>query len=397
MVANFDSNRKVDQNGYMEVHKCILTGEDVASYWGYEVPGYQSLGIDPKKVYRVYRPLDEIIDANFTNRPLLSEHKDFSAKQYNNAFVCGTVGETNITDGGMLEGVVVFWSENAINELKDGKRYLSCGYLYTPILEPGVYNGMPYDIKMSKIVANHVAMVDDPRFKKAIVADKQIDNREPIVMPKTVENKFYGNKTLTFDEAFNELKRIAKDADMSEEEKEKEAEKVKDCIKDKKAMDKKAMDKKGMDKRDDDMPAEPGEPMTEDDDRDDDKDDKEKNKPAMDWDSIIEKKVTGRVEKEVQKFKQTQIAKDEAIRQYERICGRINPMTFDSAGSVLDKILINKGFSGEGKTLEQKQSMVEMLPALQSLNQPTKKMAMDSKPAGTPGLSPSITKFLERN
>ena len=43
------SARTVDENGYMHVSDCPVTKEQVAPYYGYEIPQGERFGIKPNK------------------------------------------------------------------------------------------------------------------------------------------------------------------------------------------------------------------------------------------------------------------------------------------------------------------------------------------------------------
>lgn len=390
----FDSNRTKDEFGYLTVTNCILTGEDVANYYGYEVPNYQKYNLDPKKIYRVLRPRDEIEDSDFSNKPLLSQHMDFSAEDYKNKFIVGTIGESR-DEGSEKLATVVFWKKEAIDELEKGtKKHLSCGYLYEPVIESGIHNGTPYDIRMTKIRANHIAMVNDPRYKKATVADENSIKEE-------TKMKFFWQKDkevdglLTLDEAFEAHKSILANDKMSEDEKAEAIKKVKSKAKrvkgevedskkvddenmddeptmDKKAMDKKAMDKKTMDKK----------AM--------DKDCMSKDSNSVDV-AVLAEKIA---DEKIRKFKEESMAFDAAISEYERVCGKVNKIAFDSTESILDTILTNSKRNFVGKSLAQKQAMVEVLESAKSYTSP--KVTLDSNSTSAAFIPASIKSFFEK-
>jgi len=384
----FDSNRTKDEFGYLTVTNCVLTGEDVALYYGYEVPNYQKHKLDPKKVYRVYRPREEIEDSDFSNKPLLSQHMDFSATDYKEKFVVGTTGESR-DEGSEKLATVVFWKQSAIDELEKGtKKHLSCGYLYEPVIEKGSHNGMPYDIRMTKIRANHVAMVNDPRYKPATVADENS-------VEKGTKMKFFWQKDkevdglLTLDEAFDAHKAILDNDKMSEDEKAEAIEKVKSKAKRVKGEvedEKKVKDKKKV--KDSDM--EDDEPTMD--------------KKAMDKKDCMSKDAASVVdvaalaekiaEEKIRKFKQESMALDSAFAEYERVCGRVNKMAFDSAESVLDTIIKNQKRNPEGKTFEQKQAMVEAFSSVKSYVSP--KVTLDSNSIPKVTMNADFRSFLER-
>lgn len=381
-----DSNRSIDEFGYMTVENCILTGEDVAKYFGYEIPFYKELGLDEKKIYHVYRPKDEIKDSNFSNKPLLSKHADFSAEDYKFKLIVGTVGETKMVED-QTHGTIVFWDQKAIDELDKGKKFLSCGYMYVPVLEKGFYNNMAYDLKMTNIVANHVAMVDNPRYKRAIVADEQSIDKKGTTM-------FFGKKKQiakdtegewSFDSAMKEMKDCMS-SDMSPEEKEKKFEELKEKLKE-------HLSPKAEDKKDESMSEEGtyGEGEGEDEDlKDLDQKKNEKQEGLEAAGKVKDKKMTGdsasfkklvadSVAREMDKFYKRQMAFDSAIREFERVCGKVNRQAFDSSPEkVLDAILKNHRVTFDGKTFEQKQAMVEMLPTLKASDAYRATMTLDS-------------------
>lgn len=409
-----DSNRTLDEEfGYLTVENCVLTGNDVAAYYGKEVPNFKALGLEPEKIYWVYRPEKEIKNSDFTNKPLLSQHADFSAEDYKHKLISGTVGET-FMEGEQKKGTVVFWDKKAIDELEKGKKYLSCGYLYTPVLEKGFYKNTRYDIKMTNIIANHVAMVDNPRYKAALVADEDSQNPQKgkVSMFFTKKKNNEQNKTYTFDEAIEDIKKILV-SDEEESKKEKAVSEVKKKVenmsKDKMSKDKKmGKDKKEKEGEEDlaedegEEEGEYGEGAAEDEELMSTEQKKNNAQTTggkkMTGDSAIniQKLVTDAVAKEMETFHKKTIAFDSAIKEYERTCGRVNKLAFDSAEKVLNTILKNHGKNVENKSFEQMQAMVEMLPDTKnSMFKQT--ITMDSNSTANKNHTPdNILKFLKR-
>lgn len=397
-----DSNRTADEFGYLTVENCILTGEDVAKYFGYEIPFCKQLGLDEKKIYNVYRPKEEIKDSNFSNKPLLSKHADFSAQDYKYKLIVGTVGPTYM-ENDQNKGTVVFWDQKAIDELEKGKKFLSCGYMYDPVVEKGFYNNSGYDIKMTNIVANHVAMVDNPRYKPAIVADEDLTIKEgkPMIFNK--------KKVLTQDVEkkedwnFDSAMKACMDKDMSEEEKEEKVKEMKEKMKEKEAKDKSAKDQlKVRDKsKDEEMDDVANNPVSDKDleDKEQEKNDKEtmagsSKKMTGDSGFNISKIVAEAVAKEIAKVQKKTVAFDSAIQEYERIYGRVNRMAFDSAESVLDTILKNSKKNVDGKSFEQKQAMVEMIDVKRNTTQPL--LVMDSVSTSKNHTPSNILDFIKK-
>lgn len=376
------SKRVKDAFGFLRIKDCTITGEDVAKYLGCEVPDYKELGLDPDKFYDVYRPQEEIEKADFENTPLLSQHVNFSAKDYKYKYIKGTIGQEKMV-GSEKKALVAFWDEKAIDDLEKGKKFLSAGYWYKPVMENGIHNGKEYQIRMTKIIANHVAMVDNPRYKKAMVADSDIE------IPREETEMFFGKKekaefSLVLDAAVEEVKAILANDKMSDEEKEEAVEKVKE--KAKKVKDSKCK-----------------EPKVEDEDPDDeDMTTTDKKKKKMTGDAAIDVQAIVKAAKEeakaetlalINSFKKDAMAFDSAVREYERTSGKINKTVFDSAEGILDTILKNNKYSIEGKSLEAKQAMVEMLPALKKSD--SAKITFDSNVGSKVNVSSEIMNFLK--
>ena len=405
-ITTKDSNRIEDEDfKYLTVENCILTGEDVARYFGYEIPDFKAHGLQPNKIYYVLRPVEEIKDTDFSNKPLLSQHLDFSAEEYKHKFIVGTIGETKMAND-ELKGTVVFWSAKAIEDLKNGKKSLSCGYIYTPKMQSGVHNGKQYDLIMTDIKANHVAMVDNPRYKPAIVADEafNINNflkgiRKMGFLQK-LRKLVMDEESMSFDEAIEATKAVMTNDELSEEEKDKALaelkKKGKEVTKDE---DLKAKVQKetevagdGEDKPDKDKIAKDSD---DDDDDDDDKKkiakDKDCDKVTMDID-IVEKIIQKRVQTELAKHSAKRSTFDSALNEYQRTCGKPNAMAFDSADSIYNAILKNNKRSIENKTFAQKQAMVEMIPSIKTVS---KQMTYDHSSTGNKLIPNSITEFMK--
>lgn len=363
-----DSNRTEQPFGYLTVENCIFTGADIAKYFGFEIPEFKKHGLEPTKIYSVYRPQSEIKDSNFNLKPLLSRHIDFSAEDYKHKFIVGAVGNTEMV-GEELKGTVEFWSQEAIDMLNKGIKKLSCGYTYTAKVESGIYNGQSYDIMMTDIYANHVAMVDNPRYKAAIVADEAFSVNK---LFKRVKQMSFLSKlkklvmdadTMSFDEGIEATKSIMANDSLSSEEKDKALAELKEKGKKAEANDNEL---KAQMQSTTELAGDTDK-VTEDEDETDKPKTARDNKVAMDSDAI-ELLIAKRVAAEIEKINSKSNVFDSAIEEYQRVCGKANKAVFDSADAVYDAILKNNKVNAAGKTLEQKQAMVEMLPTVKKQN-----------------------------
>lgn len=174
------SRRRVDDNGFLHVDDCPVTRVQVAPYYGSEIPGWESLGLDPKAEYRLYRPADEIEQAAPTieGLPIELMHHDTDAARLPKEQIIGSTGTDARFDGVYLRNSLHFTDAAAIARITaqdPAKRLteLSLSYFYDPDMTPGDYKGEPYDGVMRHIRGNHLALVDQGRAGPSVaVADR---------------------------------------------------------------------------------------------------------------------------------------------------------------------------------------------------------------------------------
>lgn len=167
------SHREKDENGRLIVKHTLITKGCVSTYWGEEIPDWQTLGLDPKKKYNVYRPIEELKKAHWApTMPLLNKHIMDYADTPQKENWAGSVSNIDI-DGDNVYGDICFWNNEDIDNVENGtKKDLSMGYRCKHIKESGEYNGQPYDLKMVNILPNHLALVEKGRVKGAYVFDE---------------------------------------------------------------------------------------------------------------------------------------------------------------------------------------------------------------------------------
>jgi hypothetical protein len=167
LVFDFRSARREDANGFLHVDMCPITKAQVSEYWGLEIPNAAELNLNPREVYPVLRPSDELEKAvsSANGIPILDEHIDEhdSANPAKEKRI-GSTGTRAVWQSPYIRNDLAFWDDATKADVESGKRKeLSCGYTYDPILESGVFEGKPYKIKMSNIRFNHVALVQEGR------------------------------------------------------------------------------------------------------------------------------------------------------------------------------------------------------------------------------------------
>nr|DAO68946.1 MAG TPA: Large polyvalent protein-associated domain 3 [Caudoviricetes sp.] len=171
-IAQDRSLRSYDQDGRLHVESSNISKATVNPYYGSEIPNYQQLGLDPKKVYYLLRDPEELEKAapTFNNLPLLSKHIPVSADEPQKEVIAGTTGSDTVFKDGYLKCSLAVWDAEAIAGIESGEQVeLSSAYHYTADMTAGEFEGRHYDGVMRDIVGNHVALVDVGRAGRDVV------------------------------------------------------------------------------------------------------------------------------------------------------------------------------------------------------------------------------------
>lgn len=178
----FDSARTKDNNGYMHVDVSNLTKEQVVPYLGNTIPGYKELGLDPEKIYQIYRPGDEIEKAadSFNGLPLMLDHWDMDAENIPKDKVVGSLGTDARYEAPYLKNSLTVTDADAIRAIEDGSyKELSASYACDIDMTGGIFDGKSYDGVMKNIKGNHVALVPEGRAGHDVkVADSAMEGGE---------------------------------------------------------------------------------------------------------------------------------------------------------------------------------------------------------------------------
>ena len=156
-------------NGFLRVRDNPFTREQVVQYRGYEIPEWQEHGLERDKLYNVYRPAKELSRKetveSLNGIPLLLEHETFDPDNPPIRRQIGSAGTDAKWVPPYLTNSLTFTSTKAINMLKSGAmKELSLGYYYDPVFKSGTApDGKPYDVMMTNIIANHIALVEEGR------------------------------------------------------------------------------------------------------------------------------------------------------------------------------------------------------------------------------------------
>lgn len=169
-VIAFDraSVRTMDGNGFMHVKISPFTKEQVAPYYGREIPGYRELGLDPDKIYYGYRPAEELSKpetvASINGIPVqLRHHAEFADAPARETRVGATGTDAEWRAPYLMNSLTIFDADaqKAINS--GALRELSMAYHYRPEMKAGEFDGQHYDFIMRDIRGNHLALVEEGR------------------------------------------------------------------------------------------------------------------------------------------------------------------------------------------------------------------------------------------
>ncbi len=165
--------RSYDADGHLRISKSHISKACVNPYYGREIPGGDKLGLDPDKIYLMFRDPVELARAasTFAGKPILSRHVPISSEAHRPELVVGAIGSDVEFNFPYLDADLTFWEANAIAGIEtDTVRELSCSYRYVPVMEPGDFEGQPYDGRMTNIEANHLAQVEAGRAGSDVLA-----------------------------------------------------------------------------------------------------------------------------------------------------------------------------------------------------------------------------------
>lgn len=276
------SVRTIDENGRLQISRTNISKANVNAYYGREIPRSEELGLEPNKLYRLWRHPDELRKAakTFNNIPVLSKHIPDFPTDPPNEFRVGVTHSNAEFDGTYLTVGMSIWDNSAIAGIESGEqRELSASYKYVADMTPGVTpDGEPYDGVMRDIFGNHEALVPDGRAgPDVLVADS---------LPPEL-NHMRKHKVAAIRATLKPL--LAQDADL-------EAEVRKALL---------ALDEAEKEDEKENKPA---------DDEDDDEKDKKKTADDEDDDEDKDKKKTAEDEDDEEDDKVSKTAMDSAIR-----------------------------------------------------------------------------------
>lgn len=183
------SRRTFDVDGRMFVADCRISKANVCPYYGREIPGAEVLGLEPNRVYQMYRDPIELERAapTFANLQLMMVHIPVNAEEPAIELTVGTMGSDVRFEAPYLVSSLKVWTAEAIALIESkAQAQLSCSYRYTPVMDPGTTpEGVAYDGRMCNIIGNHVALVEEGRAGPDVVVNDQLTAEVmPVKFPK---------------------------------------------------------------------------------------------------------------------------------------------------------------------------------------------------------------------
>lgn len=160
--------REIDTNGWVEIKGNPLSKVGVFPYLGSQI----SPELEPDRIYKVYRPEEELSSPetieSFKLLPWTDEHAMLGAEDEGlmaaeKKGIHGVIGEDVYFQDGYLRGNLKIFSNKLADLIESGKKELSIGYRCLYDIVSGVYNGEQYDAIQRSIRGNHLALVDEGR------------------------------------------------------------------------------------------------------------------------------------------------------------------------------------------------------------------------------------------
>ena len=184
------TKRQKDINGWFEVKDNPISKVGVFDYSGAQIGA-----ADPNRIYRVYRPAEELADPatieSFKLLPIVDDHTMLGNPSEGmtpaeDKGVAGVIGEEVYFKHPYLLANIKVFSETLRQKIEAGKIDLSGGYRCFYEFTPGIFEGEPYDAIQRQPRGNHLALVDEGRMGSDVVVLDHlkftVDKKDTITM-----------------------------------------------------------------------------------------------------------------------------------------------------------------------------------------------------------------------
>jgi hypothetical protein len=228
-LAYDKSARRYDADGRLHVERCRISKANVCPYRGDEIPDGEKLGLDPNRIYYLYRAPEELAKAaaTFANIPLTLHHVPVNVDAPAQELVVGVIGSDVSFEAPYLVASLAVWTRDGVDAIETrAQEQLSSGYRYRAEMVRGLTpEGVAFDGIMRDIVGNHVALVSEGRAGPDVVvadgAQKMRFKKTTAILASILGAAFTNEQQLAFDTAMKEDLDAAKDElpELSEDEK----------------------------------------------------------------------------------------------------------------------------------------------------------------------------------
>lgn len=178
-----------DRNGFLHLEGTPISRVQIAPYTGKQIDVSGEAGLEPKKIYYVYRSAKELFNKetmkSFDGMPFKVGHQMLGKGQGNVKSVDSTpidgcfmnVRRSEDRPDYLIADIVIY-TDRALRAIANGTKELSLGYRCAYVPHEGVYEGQEYQFLQTNITANHLALVPHGRAgstvcvqDEAIIAD----------------------------------------------------------------------------------------------------------------------------------------------------------------------------------------------------------------------------------
>ncbi len=166
----------IDENGFKVIEAMPISVVGVFPYLGRQIDYDGEMGLEPNKIYYVFRSPEELFDkeamASFNGKPFIDNHEMLGKgfKPVDKRPADGTI--YNVRRSKDMPDYLIadtnIFTEKMIKKIADGKRELSLGYRCQYVPEAGTWNGIPYQFKQTNLRGNHLALVEHGRCGSSV-------------------------------------------------------------------------------------------------------------------------------------------------------------------------------------------------------------------------------------
>ena len=163
--------KKIDDSGYWIIKANPISRVGVFDYLGRQIDIDRSLGLDPNRIYKVFRPAEELFSPaaieSFEGIPFIDEHEmlgdGYTPVEKRPSHGTITSVRPSMDQPDALIADIKIYTRTMKEKIESGKKGLSLGYYCKYEPEVGCYNGQTFDFVQKNIRGNHIALVNKPR------------------------------------------------------------------------------------------------------------------------------------------------------------------------------------------------------------------------------------------